>query len=59
MGQPTEEDFIMTLQSQTNATKTNTVLPIFPILTTAAPNTKGINRVTLFSAERRMGLILG
>ncbi len=43
----------------TNATKTTTVLPIFPILTTAALNTKGINKVTLFSAERRMGMVLG
>ena len=58
-GHNTEEMKVMTLQSQTNATKTTTVLPIFPLLTTAAPNTKGINRVGLFSAERRMVLNLG
>jgi len=49
----------LTLKSQINATKTAKVMPIFPILTTAALNTKTINRVGLFSAERRMGIILG
>ncbi len=53
MGQPTED---MTFASQINATKTAAVVPIFPILTTAALNTKIINRVTLFSAE---GIFLG
>jgi hypothetical protein len=61
MGQCTEEnqDMVVTFTSQTNATKTKAVMPVFPGLTTAALNTKGINRVTLFSAERRMGIILG
>ena len=56
-GQPT--DNMVTLQSQTNATKTTKVGHVFPNLTTAALNTKGIKRVSLFSAERRMGINLG
>ena len=58
-GQYMEEMKVVTFASQTNATKTTKVLPIFPLLTTAAPNTKTINRVTLFSAEQRMGVDLG
>jgi hypothetical protein len=53
------ENMVMTFTLQTNATKTTKVVPIFPLHTTAAPNTKGINRVGLFSAERRMGINLG
>jgi hypothetical protein len=58
MGQLTEM-VVVTFTSQTNATKTTKVVPIFPLLTTAALNTKVINRVGLFSAEQRIGIILG
>jgi len=38
-GQPTEDMMVVTFQSQTNATKKKAVMPIFPLVTTAAPNT--------------------
>jgi hypothetical protein len=60
-GQPTEGEryMVVTFSSQTNATKTNTVVPISPRLTTVVLNTNRINRVGLFSAGRRINIHLG